>query len=159
MKMTRLSRTARTLLAPLTNDHASQPLGRQLRRCSSRRTQRRGAAAVEFALVAPFFLLLIFGILEVGRLVMVQQVLTTASREGSRVASLDGSAVADVQTAVDSYLASAAISGASVEATPTLLSTTQPGDPVTVTVSVPFADVSWIPSPWFLEIRPSQRAR
>jgi Flp pilus assembly protein TadG len=33
---------------------------------------RQGAAVVEFALVAPLFFLLVFGIIEFGRLIMVQ---------------------------------------------------------------------------------------
>ena len=63
----------------------------------------------------------------------------------------DGAAVADVQTTVDDYLAKSSVSGASVATTPTTLGAAQPGEPVTVTVSVPFADVSWIRSPWFFE--------
>ena len=47
------------------------------------RTKSRGVAAVEFALVAPLFLLFLFGMIEFGRMVMVQQVLTNASREGA----------------------------------------------------------------------------
>ena len=58
--------------------------------CQSYRKKRRGAAAVEFAVVAPIFLLLVFGMIEYGRMVMVQQVLTNASREGARCAVLDG---------------------------------------------------------------------
>src|SRR5690606_32800631 len=48
------------------------------------RRNRRGASAVEFALVAPIFVLFVFGMVEYGRMVMVQQVLTNASREGAR---------------------------------------------------------------------------
>ncbi|HRX81016.1 MAG TPA: TadE/TadG family type IV pilus assembly protein, partial [Pirellulaceae bacterium] len=43
--------------------------------CGSFRKQR-GAAAVEFAVVAPIFVLLLFGMIEYGRMVMVQQMLT-----------------------------------------------------------------------------------
>ena len=65
--------------------------------CRSYRKKRRGAAAVEFAVVAPIFLLLVFGMIEYGRMVMVQQVLTNASREGARVAVLDGSTAQQVR--------------------------------------------------------------
>ena len=122
--------------------------GRPKRRSlSSSAVKRRGAATVEFALVAPFLLMLLFGILEVGRLVMVQQVLTTGSREGARVATIEASSESDVQTAVANYLASSSISGATVTVTP--LEAAQPGDPITVTVTVPFENVSWVQSPWF----------
>ena len=114
------------------------------------RSQRRGVAAVEFAVVAPVFFLLIFAIVELGRLVMVQQVLTTASREGARLAIIEGSTVSQVQTAVDDYLANLSVSGANVGITPSSLGNAEPGDPISVTVSVTFDQVSWIPSPWFL---------
>jgi Flp pilus assembly protein TadG len=46
----------------------------------------RGAAAVEFALVMPILLLLLFGIIEFARAWNVRQTLTDAAREGARVA-------------------------------------------------------------------------
>lgn len=47
---------------------------------------RRGAATVEAALVLPFVLLFLLGILEYGRFVMTTQVLTNAAREGAHYA-------------------------------------------------------------------------
>ncbi len=44
----------------------------------------RGAVIVEFALVLPLLLLLLFGIIEFGLLFYNKQVLTNASREGAR---------------------------------------------------------------------------
>jgi Flp pilus assembly protein TadG len=122
------------------------------RSCGSYRRNRRGAAAVEFAIVAPVFFLLVFGMIEYGRMVMVQQVLTNASREGARRAVLDGATTAEVRDVVDNYLASASINPS---AEPTTVSPNPPtdaefGDPVTVTVSVPFNEVSWLPSPMYL---------
>ena len=49
------------------------------------RTQH-GAAAVEFAIVLPFLVVLVFGIIEFGLLLYNQQVITNASREGARAA-------------------------------------------------------------------------
>ena len=114
------------------------------------RPKRRGAAVVEFAVVAPVFFLLIFGMIEYGRLVMVQQVLTNASREGARVGVLDGATQADVTTAVNNYLTSARITTATVTVTPNPPSSAGYGAPVTVAISVPFNQVSWLPSPMFL---------
>lgn len=120
--------------------------------CRLYRRNRRAAAAVEFAIVAPVFFLLIFGMIEYGRMVMVQQVITNASREGARVAVLDGATVAEINTTVNDFLTSASINAASTTVTvaPNPPSNAEFGDPITVTVSVPFGQVSWLPSPMYL---------
>jgi Flp pilus assembly protein TadG len=46
----------------------------------------RGAAAVEFALVLPILILLLFGIIEFSRVWNLKQTLTDAAREGTRIA-------------------------------------------------------------------------
>ena len=119
--------------------------------CRSSRKKRIGAAVVEFAVVAPIFILFVFGMIEYGRMVMVQQVLTNASREGARVAILEGSTRDDVIGAVVDYCAAGQItitdSNVSVPQDPEFAGD---GDPVTVTVGVAFRDVSWLPSPMYL---------
>lgn len=47
---------------------------------------RRGQALVEFALVLPLLMLVLFGIVEFGRAWNAKQVLTDAAREGARLA-------------------------------------------------------------------------
>ena len=120
------------------------------RPCRSFRRFRLGAATVEFAVVVPVFFLLVFGMIEFGRMVMVQQVITNASREGARQAVLDGATTTEVRNAVTSYLTSGSISGATITVSPNPPSNAAFGDPVSVTVSVPFNQVSWLPSPMFL---------
>lgn len=93
---------------------------------------------------------MVFGMIEFGRMVMVQQVLTNASREGARIAVLDGSTGAQTTTCVNTYLQNAGISGATVTLNPTDPSTAAYGAPVTVTVKIPFGSVSWLPSPMFV---------
>jgi len=110
---------------------------------------RRGAAATEFAIVAPVFLLLVIGILELGRALMVQQVLINASRVGARQAITLGATTAEVEAAVEDYAESVAVPGVEVTVTPNP-ATAVAGDSITVTTSVPFNDVSWLASPWFL---------
>jgi Flp pilus assembly protein TadG len=114
------------------------------------RRNRRAAAAVEFAVVAPVFFLLVFGMIEYGRMVMVQQILTNASREGCRQAVLDGATTSGVQSTVNTYLSSGSISGSTVTVSPNPPTNAAFGDPVTVTVSIPFSQVSWLPSPMYL---------
>lgn len=55
----------------------------------SRRSSRdRGAAAVEMALLLPILLIIIFGIIDFGRMLNAQVTLTEAAREGARAESL-----------------------------------------------------------------------
>jgi Flp pilus assembly protein TadG len=116
-----------------------------------RRFKRRGATAVEFAIVAPLFVLLVFGVIEFGRALMVKQIITNAAREGARRAIIESSTETEVKQVVNAYLTGASVGGATVTVTPTTLNTLGLGDPVTVQVSVPFNSVSWLPSPWFLK--------
>jgi len=111
---------------------------------------RRGTAVVEFAIVAPLFFLLVFGMIEYGRMVMVQQILTNSAREGARVGVLDSGTQATVAAAVNRYLTSARIQNATTTVSPDPPNSAPAGGPVSVTVSVPFDQVSWLPSPLFL---------
>ena len=102
---------------------------------------------MEFALVAPVFFLLVFGMIEYGRMVMVQQILTNASREGARRAIIESSTASEVASIVANYLAATSVSGATWNVEPGELTSVGAGDPVTVTVSVPYDQVSWLPTP------------
>lgn len=48
-----------------------------------------GAAAVEFALMLPLLLLLVFGIIDFGRALSAQVTITQAAREGARLTALN----------------------------------------------------------------------
>ena len=114
------------------------------------RRRRRGATVVEFAVVAPLLFLFIFAMIEFGRLVMVEQILTNAAREGARRGILEQSTAAEVETIVSDYLTESSIAGATVSVSPGNFHQVGFGDPVTVTVSVPYGQVSWLPTPRFL---------
>jgi Flp pilus assembly protein TadG len=111
--------------------------------------RRRGAAATEFAVVAPVFFLMIIGFIEFGRALMVQQVLINASRVGARQASTSGATTAQVQSAVQAYTSGVAVNGVVVTVSPEP-STAPAGTTITVNASVPFSSVSWMNSAWFL---------
>lgn len=58
--------------------------GRWIRRCRS----QGGAAAVEFALVAPLILLLVFGMISYGYLLSFRQAISQGASEGARAAAV-----------------------------------------------------------------------
>jgi len=71
---------------------------------------RRGQAVVEFALVLPVLLLLVFGAMEFGRAYFDYHLLLTVARQGARTASLPARTEADVQNTVDGLLAQSGLS-------------------------------------------------
>jgi Flp pilus assembly protein TadG len=54
-----------------------------------KRDSNRGQSLVEFALVLPLFLLILFGIFDIGRGVYAYNTIQNAAREGVRVAIVD----------------------------------------------------------------------
>jgi Flp pilus assembly protein TadG len=78
---------------------------RSLRRWKS---SRRGAAAVECAVIAPVIVLIVFGSIQVGQMVHVSRTVSDASREGARQAAAPRvKTTDDVTNAVNDYLAQA----------------------------------------------------
>jgi len=59
------------------------------------RKQRRAAVTVEFAVVAPIFLVILLGVSEAGRLYDQQNQLSIAAREGARLAAMDRADILD----------------------------------------------------------------
>jgi Flp pilus assembly protein TadG len=64
------------------------PFAGRARGAGRARCRDRGAAAVEFALLLPLLLLLVFGIIDFGRAINAQITLTQAARTGARLAAL-----------------------------------------------------------------------
>lgn len=110
---------------------------------------RRGVATVEFAIVAPLFFLLVLGSIELGRALMVQQVLTNASRVGARDAVTLAGTSSSAVAAASSFANGASVGGVQVAVSPDA-SAASAGDMISVTVTVPYNNVTWIPSPWFM---------
>ena len=116
-----------------------------------RPTGRRAAAAVEFALILPFVALLVTGMFEVGRAIMVRQALNDAARKGCRIGVLPGNGNTVITGDVNDVLTDNAIlpsdatitiqvNGQTVDA-----STAQKNDSISVKVSIPYAKTAWTP--------------
>lgn len=114
------------------------------------RAQRRGAVTVELAFVAPIFFVFVLGAIEFTRAMMVESLLTNAAHLGARTGIIDGAQQSDVTTAVGNYLSAAGISGATTNVTPNPPSSAAYGQNVTVTITVPYSSVSWLPTPKYL---------
>ena len=134
--------------------------------------RRVGAAVIEFAAVVPVLLLFVLGIVEYGRMLMIAQVTTGASREGARYAVQADATPTAVDQYVRTYLAqssvpSEAITSVAIEYqvppsdsayTPqnqgwvpaTSLSSLPAGTAVRVRIAVSFSAVSWLPTGVFL---------
>jgi Flp pilus assembly protein TadG len=75
---------------------------------------QQGSSVVEFALISPIFLLLLFGILEFGLVMYSKGIITQAGREGARfgvVYSTPPKSAAQIQTQVQDYLTGAGFTG------------------------------------------------
>ncbi len=90
------------------------------------------------------------GMVEMGRAVMVEQVIANAAREGAREAANDGSSADDVTDTVTTYLSNASLRAATVTFPRGAPEDTDGGDPVEVLVSIPFNQVSWLGLPIYL---------
>jgi Flp pilus assembly protein TadG len=118
--------------------------------------RRRAAAAVEFALFAPLLGILVVGMLELGRGIIVKEILTDAVRKAGRTAILpnqDNAAIiaeannifSDNQINAPGATVTILVNGQAVDA-----KTAVRGDQISVKVSVPAAQVLWL-APFFLQ--------
>jgi Flp pilus assembly protein TadG len=129
---------------------------RDAKRAPHRQAGRAGAASVEFAIVAPLFLFLVFGIFEFARAIMVTELLTEAARKSCRVAVVQGSSSQQIKSAAIDSLSLLQVSGESVgiSVNNAPLDSVDPQNVppftlMTVVVSVPASKVCWLPAPLF----------
>lgn len=117
-----------------------------MRRCSSKRwLPRLGSSAVEFAIIAPLMILFTFGLVEVGRLMLVKQTATHATREGARVATRPAAVQEDITQRVLDEMALLSINDVTIETVPPSVELAEPGAEITVRVRVGIDSISWIP--------------
>lgn len=108
---------------------------------------RHGAAAVEFAIIAPLFFLLLAGIMEFGQAFRIEHALANASRRGARMAAMEAATNAQIEQMVKAHCSRAlGVDEASViinisvnGKAGTDLTTAQAGDEISVTASTPYS--------------------
>ncbi len=111
----------------LHNHTVSRPMGGRA---------RRGSLSVELLLILPIVLILLLGLIEFGTWLEVGRKVSTAGRQGARVAALGGS-VDDVDRAVRRSLGNGPMSAAQVYVSASFDG--EPGEPVAVRVEIPAA--------------------
>jgi len=123
------------------------------------RRPRKGAQLVEFAVVAPVMFLFILATFEFGRSFMAMELITEAARCGCRgytdfngtywpgaiMGTTQAQAQANAQTAATNYLNNLGITGETVVE----FAATPDANELTVKVSVPVSNISWVPNPLF----------
>jgi Flp pilus assembly protein TadG len=121
------------------------------------RAERRGTAAVEFAFLLPGIMILLMGIIEVGRLIELQQVLTNAVREGARQAATGQMTNTQVQAVVTQYISVAGFSTSNATVTVQDLTTSGADvsaakylDRIQVSISYPYSNVTYSSLNWIL---------
>lgn len=99
------------------------------------RKEEKGQALVEMALVLPLFFLLLFGVIEMGRVGYAYITVSNAARSGGRVATIGGTDL-DIQNSVYQAAASLDTTSLTINITPTQ-SLRYSGQGVTVQVTYP----------------------
>jgi Flp pilus assembly protein TadG len=117
---------------------------------------RRAATSVEFAVVSVVFFLFILGVIELARGLMVDFQLRHVARQACRVAVPAGRSNSDVQNEVNAALqrnnlpqanAVIKVNGAAGD-----VGSAQSNDRITVDVSLPLSQVSWVPCARYLPL-------
>ena len=120
-------------------------LARSAPRCPARQAfspNRRGAVAVEFALVAPMFFLFLFAGIEFGRLNMLYHAVDNAAYEAARYTIVPGATASEGRVRAYEVLHKFGIRGGNVLFTPDPLAPSD--DELTVTVNVSLDQNAWI---------------
>lgn len=128
----------------MTHTAGGRPLG-GIRRLAS---TERGAAALEFAVVLPLLVLLVFGIVQFGFAFWRLQAVQAAAREGARIASLSQTTVQQIEVRVEDALTGVTLDGPVVVSVDPGVCQNRSGEAVRVivetgmTVEIPLAG-SW----------------
>jgi Flp pilus assembly protein TadG len=118
-----------------------QNMGQQLPHTKKlfRLNTQRGSVAVEFALILPILAVLLFGIVDFGRMLWFKEVLVSATRDGARMGTLysSGNTEAIIQGRVQTALVNGGMA-------PTNLIVTAAGNPETMITGQPVTVISQV---------------
>lgn len=108
----------------------------------SRNSCRQGATAVEFAIVAPIFFLLLLASFEFSRLNVLRHTADNAAYEAARNAMVPGATAAEAIAKANSILRVVGTRGAQVTVSPTTLGPDV--DSINVRIDIPLSQNGWV---------------
>ncbi len=108
------------------------------------RKSRAGAAAIEFAIVAPLLFLFFFAAFEFCRVAMIRHTADNAVYEGCRAGIIPGATSADAQREATRIMSSLGVTNVIVAVTPSTIDRETPE--VTVRMEVPLDGNSFVPN-------------
>lgn len=115
---------------------------RQTTMQAATRIQRNGTTTVEFALVCPILFMFILAAVEYARANQALNAVSNAAYQGCRAGIVPGATASTASAAAKVNLDTALLTGAVITVTPSNITNTTPE--VTVNVSVPLAQNSWL---------------
>lgn len=118
------------------------------------RERSPGQALVEFALILPLLIVLIFAIMDFGYYLFVTISINHATRAGVRRASMNNASCDAVRTTVVNSAVGVILPANQVSVTANVSDTALPGSPPTVTVAVNFDHKMFAPSLWQFQTLP-----
>lgn len=113
---------------------------------SARKNCRSGAVVTEFAICLPILLLFFFGSLEFARVNMIRQSVDNAAYEACRRGIVPGATAESCRDEALVVLNSISVENAEIDIEPTTID--EDTTDVTVTITVPINDNSWV-APFF----------
>ena len=105
-------------------------------------SNRRGAAAIEFAFAVVVVFLFVFGVIEFGRVRMVQHTIDNASYEAARHVVVPGGTAAEAIDAAQAILDAGRISDATISVSPNPIR--HDATSVRVHISAPLSSNAWV---------------
>lgn len=105
---------------------------------------RKGAAMVEFALVAPLLFLFFFAAFEFCRVAMIRHTADNAVYEGCRAGIIPGATNSDAQREAQRIMASLGVTNVNITVSPSKIKRDTPE--VTVRMEVPLDENSFVPN-------------
>ena len=115
----------------------------KLRRKIRNRQKRRGASAVEFAMVAPAFLIVIFSCIEFSRISKMRNLTQNAAYEAARLVIIEGSTNQDAIDEANLILSRLGTSGAVINVNDGAEITFETSE-VTVRIEIPMSENSLV---------------